>query len=122
MFPGDRLQVIGSDEQLTAFSKAVSGNVAEADPDVEKREMHLRQIVIDKNGRFSGRTLGESGIRDKYNCMVVGIEEGKENLSAVNASYRFRPDDIVWIVGEAPDLEAVVKQNHTAVADRQQQP
>ena len=121
VFPGDRLQVIGSDEQLTAFSKAVSGNVAEADPDVEKREMHLRQIVIDKNGRFSGRTLGESGIRDKYNCMVVGIEEGKENLSAVNASYRFRPDDIVWIVGEAPDLEAVVKQNHTAVADRQQQ-
>lgn len=122
VFPGDRLQVIGSDEQLTAFSKAVSGNVAEADPDVEKREMHLRQIVIDKNGKFSGRTLGESGIRDKYNCMVVGIEEGKENLSAVNASYRFRPDDIVWIVGEAPDLEAVVKQNHTAVADRQQQP
>lgn len=122
VFPADRLQVIGSDEQLTAFSKAVSGNVAEADPDVEKREMHLRQIVIDKNGRFSGRTLGESGIRDKYNCMVVGIEEGKENLSAVNASYRFRPDDIVWIVGEAPDLEAVVKQNHTAVADRQQQP
>ena len=122
VFPGDRLQMIGSDEQLTAFSKAVSGNVAEADPDVEKREMHLRQIVIDKNGRFSGRTLGESGIRDKYNCMVVGIEEGKENLSAVNASYRFRPDDIVWIVGEAPDLEAVVKQNHTAVADRQQQP
>ena len=122
VFPGDRLQVIGSDEQLTAFSKAVSGNVAEADPDVEKREMHLRQIVIDKNGRFSGRTLGESGIRDKYNCMVVGIEEGKENLSAVNASYRFRPDDIVWIVGEAPDLEAVVKQNHTAAADRQQQP
>lgn len=122
VFPGDRLQVIGSDEQLTAFSKAVSGNVAEADPDVEKREMHLRQIVIDKNGRFSGRTLGESGIRDKYNCMVVGIEEGKENLSAVNASYRFLPDDIVWIVGEAPDLEAVVKQNHTAVADRQQQP
>lgn len=122
VFPGDRLQVIGSDEQLTAFSKTVSGNVAEADPDVEKREMHLRQIVIDKNGRFSGRTLGESGIRDKYNCMVVGIEEGKENLSAVNASYRFRPDDIVWIVGEAPDLEAVVKQNHTAVADRQQQP
>lgn len=122
VFPGDRLQVIGSDEQLTAFNKAVSGNVAEADPDVEKREMHLRQIVIDKNGRFSGRTLGESGIRDKYNCMVVGIEEGKENLSAVNASYRFRPDDIVWIVGEAPDLEAVVKQNHTAAADRQQQP
>lgn len=122
VFPGDRLQVIGSDEQLTAFSKAVSGNVTDADPDVEKREMHLRQIVIDKNGRFSGRTLGESGIRDKYNCMVVGIEEGKENLSAVNASYRFRPDDIVWIVGEAPDLEAVVKQNHTAVADRQQQP
>ena len=121
VFPSDRLQVIGSDEQLTAFSKAVSGNVTEADPDVEKREMHLRQIVIDKNGRFSGRTLGESGIRDKYNCMVVGIEEGKENLSAVNASYRFRPDDIVWIVGEAPDLEAVVKQNHTAVADRQQQ-
>ena len=74
--------------------------------------MHLKQIVIDKDGKFTGKTLGESGIRDEYNCMVVGIEEGKENLSAVDASYRFRPDDIVWLVGETADLEAVAKSNH----------
>lgn len=118
LFPGDRLQVIGSDEQLTTFSAAVNSNVTENDPDVEQREMHLKQIVIKKNGKFNGKTLGESGIRDKYNCMVVGIEEGKENLSAVSASYRFRPDDIVWIVGETADLETVARHNRGNEADK----
>lgn len=118
LFPGDRLQVIGSDEQLTTFSAAVNSNVTESDPDVEQREMHLKQIVIKKNGKFNGKTLGESGIRDKYNCMVVGIEEGKENLSTVSASYRFRPDDIVWIVGETADLETVARHNRGNEADK----
>ena len=52
--------------------------------------------------------LGESGIRDKYNCMVVGLEEGKENLSPIEPSRPFAKGDIIWIVGEEEALQELL--------------
>lgn len=109
IFPCDRLQVIGSDEQLSAMAKSLKNEVFREDTDLEKREMKLRQMAITANSRFVGKTLQESGIRKKYNCMVVGLEEGKETLSQVRPSRRFQEGDILWIVGEEESLEALMK-------------
>ncbi len=111
LYPGDKIQVIGSDEQLSAFNNAVENDLLKEDPDIEKREMFLRQFMIKENSILTGKTMKETGIRDKYNCMVVGLEEGKKNLSAVRPSYKFRPGDIVWIVGEEPDLRRLGADN-----------
>lgn len=104
IFPCDKIQAIGSDDQLTAFGSALVREVRQKDPDIEKREMKLRQVVIREGGAFAGKTMKESGIRDKFNCMVVGIEEGKENLSRVDPSRILQDGDIVWIVGEEEDI------------------
>lgn len=104
IFPCDRIQAIGSDDQLTAFGSALVREVRQKDPDIEKREMKLRQVVIREGGAFAGKTMKESGIRDNFNCMVVGIEEGKENLSRVDPSRVLMAGDIVWIVGEEEDI------------------
>ena len=111
IFPGDRLQVIGSDSQLAAIHTAVVSDIVPNDPNIEKREMRLSQIIIDKNSPFTGMTLPETGIRDKYNCMVVGREEGKENLSPVNVTYRLRLGDILWLVGEESAINALKNAN-----------
>lgn len=111
IFPGDKIQAIGSDGQLTAFSAAMNRDVHEKDPEIEKREMKLHQVAINGNGIFAGKTLKESGIRDKYNCMVVGLEEGKENLSQVDPSRILSKDDIIWIVGEQDDIDKFCKDN-----------
>ena len=108
VYPGDRIQVIGNDDQLAVFGKAVSGDVVEPDPEIEKREMRLRQMVIDGRSQFVGKTLRESGIRDEYNCMVVGLEEGKENLSVIDPSRRFVKGDIIWVVGEEDALRRLI--------------
>ena len=70
--------------------------------------MRLRSFLITESSPFVGLTMQECGIRDRYNCMVVGVEEGKENLSQVKPSYRFRQGDIIWVVGEADDLVALL--------------
>ena len=36
--------------------------------------------------------------------MVVGLEEGKENLSIVNPRRKIKAGDILWIVGEEDDI------------------
>ena len=110
IYPGDRLQVIGSDEQLAAFGHALSEEVFEEDYELEKREMKLRRIIVGGDSKFVGKTMEESGIRHIYNCMVVGLEEGKENLSQVSPSYQFAKGDILWVVGEVEDLERLVSE------------
>lgn len=111
VFPGDKLQVIGSDSQLAAAHAAVAGDIEPDDPDIEKREMRLSQIVIDNHSPFVGKTLPETGLRSEFNCMVVGREEGKENLSMVGPAYKFRLGDILWIVGEDDALKRVQEAN-----------
>ena len=104
IFPGDRLQAIGSDEQLTRMGEALTAEVYSNDPDLEKREMRLHQMILSGSSPCVGKTLQESGIRNRYNCMVVGLEEGKENLSSISPDRQFRKGDIIWVVGELESL------------------
>ena len=108
IYPGDRLQVIGSDDQLAKFGIALKTELIGEDPYLEQREMKLRQLIIGDDSPFIGKTLQESGIRSLYSCMVVGIEEGKENLSPVNPQRRFCAGDIIWVVGEQEALDALL--------------
>ena len=108
IFPGDKLQVIGSDDQLTTFRHALESEFYGEDMELEKREIRLRSMVIYSSSKFIGKTLEESGIRDQYNCMVVGIEQGEENLSQVKPTYRFERGDIIWVVGEEDALNQLL--------------
>jgi CPA2 family monovalent cation:H+ antiporter-2 len=110
IFPGDVLQVIGSDDQLAVFGNDLSNEVYDDDNELEKREMKLRRIILGVGSKFVGQTLAQSGIRENYNCMVVGLEEGKENLSQVNPAYRFQHGDILWVVGEEENLKALFNE------------
>ncbi len=109
IFPGDKIQVIGTDDQLQAFGKAVREEVIGEDLELEKREMKLKQLLITSKSPFVGKTLEQSGIRSTYSCMVVGIEEGKENLSPVKPTRKFQEGDVIWIVGEQHSLDAILR-------------
>ena len=108
LFPGDHLQVIGSDQQLAQLQHALETEVMGEDMELEKREMRLRQLIISANSPFIGQTLEESGIRSRYSCMVVGLEEGKENLSPISPKRPFQKGDIIWLVGEEEDLQVLL--------------
>ena len=109
IFPGDRLQVIGSDNQLAKLRTAIEREVMGEDPELEKREMKLRQIIIGPDSPFVGKSLEQSGIRSHYSCMVVGLEEGEENLSPFPPKRFFQEGDIIWVVGEVDDLDLLIK-------------
>ena len=110
IFPGDKLQVIGNGDQLQKFATALSTDLIPEDLEIEKREMKLRQLIISGKSEFCGKSLLESGIRDKYNCMVVGLEEGQENLTKIAPTRTFEKGDILWIVGEESDLQKIMER------------
>ena len=108
LFPGDKLQAIGNDEQLTKLSKAMKAELQPTITDIEKHEMKLRSFTISKTSPFIGKTLKDSGIRDEYNCMVVGVDEGQKNLTLITPSRSLQAGDVLWAVGEEKDLERIL--------------
>ena len=108
LFPGDKLQAIGNDEQLTKLSKAMKAELQPTITDIEKHEMKLRSFTISKTSPFIGKNLKDSGIRDEYNCMVVGVDEGQKNLTLITPSRCLQAGDVLWVVGEEKDLERIL--------------
>ncbi|MFQ7113556.1 cation:proton antiporter [Hallella bergensis] len=111
LFPDDRLQAIGNDEQLHQFGKALKEELVPEDEHIEEREMKLQKLILTDRCPFVGKTLKESGIRSRFNCMVVGIEEGQANLTMINPLHVFKKGDIIWVVGEKASLLQLAQAN-----------
>jgi CPA2 family monovalent cation:H+ antiporter-2 len=109
LFPGDTIQVIGTDEQLSLFSKQVERVATAAEEnEIEKREMHLKQFVVDGQSPFLNTTIKDSGIRNGYRCLVVGVEKDNGNLISPEAQMLLEEGDVVWVVGEKENVYQLV--------------
>ena len=117
ILPGDRLQVIGSDCQLATFGQALESLSLKAQEYVsEHSEMKLSRIVVDFGSPLIGQNLRDSGIREDYRCLVVGLEEEKSgSLAAPNPTLPLKAADILWVVGEEKDLETLEQVCHAIV-------
>ena len=106
LFPQDKIQVIGTDEELNVFEEEMK-NVSTLDSDVvEKSEMILRQFRIEEDSPFLGKNLKEAGIRDKYHCLIAGVVRGGSALlHAPDPLEPFAEGDVVWVVGEYNDVK-----------------
>ena len=111
LFPGDTIQVIGTDEQLAEFSRQAErvSNAAEEN-EIEKREMHLKQFVVDGESPFLNTSIMDSGIRNDYRCLVVGVEKEDGNLLSPEANMLLEDGDVVWVVGEKEDVYRLVNK------------
>ena len=111
LFPGDTIQVIGTDEQLAEFSRQVEQvSYAAEENEIEKREMHLKQFVVDDASPFLNASIKNSGIRNEYRCLVVGVEKEDGRLVSPEANMLLEKDDVVWVVGEKEDVYHLVNQ------------
>ena len=104
LYPGDKIQVIATDEELNGFGQALERASAMSADIVEKSETILRQFRIGPGSPFLGKNIAEAGIRNKFHCLVVGVEREKNKLHAPNVHEPFAEGDVVWVVGEVDDV------------------
>ncbi len=101
LYPFDKLVVVGSDEDLSHFRKYIEERYKHLPQEISPRkEVNMEQFIITKGSGLIGRTILESGIRDKATCLVIGIERGDKSIQNPSPATVFEEGDIVWIVGE----------------------
>ena len=102
LYPYDKLVVVGADDDLEHFRQYLEERykTAQKNGQVQAEEVNMEQFIIVEGSRLIGRTILESGIRDKAACLVIGIERGNSSIKNPSPSTIFQEGDIVWIVGE----------------------
>lgn len=113
IFPGDRLQVIGTDEQLAIFcARANEVDDRLRVDDYDRHEMHLKQLYLNDESPFVGKNIIESQIRDHYRCLVVGVESAiDDSLHTPDIYSPLQAGDTLWVVGEEKDLKELFIEN-----------
>ncbi|WP_294143041.1 cation:proton antiporter [uncultured Sanguibacteroides sp.] len=107
LYPFDHLIVAATDNEIEIFRKFVENRVQQREKEIKEKnteEVSLEQFIIEKGATLIGRSIRESGIRDKEACLVIGIERGSTSIMNPSPATVFEEGDIVWIVGEHQKL------------------
>ena len=111
---GVALKLSGLDEKLMALfgagtedARQIAGGVVQADQ-VHTYEngwtAELKQVLVADGSAWAGQSIKNSGIRERYHCMVVGVETPEGVLEKPKPDRVFRAGDIIWLVGEKDAL------------------
>lgn len=112
VYPGDRMFVIGTDEQLDAFREFIQPDNEQQKLD-EQHDVVLKKLSVSDKSELVGKTIRESGVREKTNGLVVGIERGGRRVLNPESATVFEVNDKVWIVGDAVLIEQLQRQLET---------
>ncbi|MEG1579823.1 MAG: cation:proton antiporter [Bacteroidaceae bacterium] len=108
IYPGDKLQVIGDDVRLKALAERMDAEIIEEEVNIEEREIILECLEIKETSPFIGKTVSQSGVRNKYHCMLVGFEDNNEQLGSPTPNRVFNKGDLVWLVGERKSIKRIL--------------
>jgi CPA2 family monovalent cation:H+ antiporter-2 len=98
IFPADRIAVIGTDAQLQSFGQLIE-QARQQVPADRQESIGLMQFLVKNNSPLAGKSIRESGIRERGKGLVVGVERNGERQLNPDSSFIFQPEDLVWIAG-----------------------
>jgi CPA2 family monovalent cation:H+ antiporter-2 len=107
LLPFDHVGIIATDEQMQIFKPIFEAieNIDTQDYDIE--DIIVQKIQVNEYNKLKGKTVRESGIREKTNGLIIGIERNNERILNPNSFTVFEWGDIVWIVGERKKIQMI---------------
>src|SRR5690606_31969100 len=105
LYPFDLAGIIASDDQMNQFKQVFDSQEKPRNEVIEVENIVLQKIVVNEHNKLKGQTIRLSGIREKTNGLVVGIERNKSRILNPDSSTVFEWGDIVWIVGDRKKIQ-----------------
>ncbi|MEX1241327.1 MAG: cation:proton antiporter, partial [Cyclobacteriaceae bacterium] len=110
MYPGDKISVIGTDEQLGKIRDLFENPARDMiESDIKEREITLQNLTITKGSRLHKKTIRKSGLRELARALVVGLERNGERILNPDSTMVLEENDIIWIVCNGEKLEKFLR-------------
>jgi Trk K+ transport system NAD-binding subunit len=100
IFPGDRLVMMGSPEELRQAENLLNEMQVTGDEENPERFV-LAEVAVALDSSRAGRTLADLQFRQKYGVTVVGIQRGSQQITAPSPTEELAPGDRLIIIGSA---------------------
>ncbi len=102
IYPGDRIILAGSDTDVAAFQKMLETSIAHNEEvDDNKTNIVLDNFTITADSPLCGKSIIKSGIREKGNCIVMGLVRPAEDFyTNPDPTLVIQADDIIIVAGE----------------------
>lgn len=108
IFPGDELLVLGTDLQIQKLRVLIRSK--EESNQGLGEEVELYQYVIPGHSALVDKTIRSSGLREKANALVVGIERNDERILNPDSQTRFQQNDNVFVVANKKKIKEYFHQ------------
>ncbi len=66
-------------------------------------------ITIDKHSPLLGKSIKSTDIRNKWHCLVIGLERGSYTIVNPNISLVFEKGDLLWVLGKQKMINQLVR-------------
>jgi CPA2 family monovalent cation:H+ antiporter-2 len=107
LLPFDEVGVIATDEQIQLF-KPVFETMENIDHDAyDVNDIAVQKIVVNEHTKLKGLDIRSSGLRERTNGLVIGIERNDQRILNPDSSTVFEWGDIIWLVGEKKKIQQI---------------
>lgn len=100
---GDRLAVLGERENLVSLRLSVGAGEAEL-PTLHayisgEKALYTYTLDVAKNDHLAGCTIRDSGLRENYDCMILGLQRNLLPIIGPDVNFVIQRGDLVWLLG-----------------------
>ena len=108
LLPGDKLFLIGTDEQLRSAQEVIEKKVKSDLPEMDG-SFGLASVVVSEDSRFCGRTIRDCGIRESVDGLIVGVERAGVRHLNPDSSMVLLAGDLLWMVGNLSRIKSLIQ-------------
>lgn len=106
LYPGDRVILAGSDTDVAAFQKMLETSLSNTDTDNNNTSIILDNFTIKADSPLCGKSIINSGIREKGNCIVMGLIRPLDDFyTNPDPNIIIQEDDIIIVAGEKQKMQ-----------------
>ena len=105
---GDQLYLLGRAEDLRSLRLSLgiqetmelpSLRAFTAGQSDEATDVYAFAIPVGKDSALRGKSIRDSGLRERYDCMILGVQRDKLPILQPDISMTMQNGDLVWVLG-----------------------
>ncbi len=114
---GDRIFLIGRPESLRSLRLSLGAGsqpepvslrqFTESQRD-EPTDIYAYAIPVGKDSPLQGKSIRASRLREKYDCMILGLQRSRLPILQPDVNMTMQTDDLVWVLGARRTAEKLL--------------
>ncbi|MBR1455791.1 MAG: cation:proton antiporter, partial [Oscillospiraceae bacterium] len=105
---GDQLLLLGRSESLRSLRMGLRLPEAQQLPTLrafietqggEMNDVYAFAIPVEKDSALRGRSIRDSGLRERYDCMILGVQRERLPILQPDINMTMQSGDVVWVLG-----------------------